>query len=422
MALALYAALCGSASADVFDDNPAAVSLGPGNVQLFARGGDGQILHRQLSGGAWSTWAAVPGLEAGSGPAATVFGTTIYLFARGSDGAAWQNILPLGGTWSGWVSLGGQITSAPAAGTRVGNGTVDLFGRGTDNGLYHRALIPGQGWTPWEAVGGNLSSGPASIGFCTCGSIDAFVRDTAGALAQTYYLGGWQPYRTFGGSIKGTVGLAAASTDVLTVYARGYDDALWLHPHETQDWRQIDATPLRSSPAAVSDKTGSVWLFARIGDELFTRNITAANTASPNFGGWVSTGPVAIPAAPAPPAPLPPPVALTPSLTYTYAAGRRTTRLRTLTVKHIAAGATVKVTCSPGCSAKRWTTTPKKTSLSLKKFTRRPLKVRAKLTVTVWKPGMIASVKTLKIRRGRAPQLTSQCQPPGAAKPQACAT
>jgi len=424
-ALVLFAALCGSASADVFDDNPAAVSLGPGNVQLFARGADGQILHRQLSGGAWSNWAAVPGLQADSGPAATVFGTTIYLFTRGTDGALWQNVLPQGGAWSGWSSLGGGLASGPGAGTRLNSGTVDVFVRGTDNALYHRALPPGQSWTPWETLGGNLTSGPAALGFSTSGSIDVYVRDTAGSTASMYYgNGAWNGWYGYGGSIKGAVTLASPATDVMEVYARGYDDALWLHHHAASNtqWERIDTTALSSSPAAVSDQSGSVHLFARIGDELFTRTITGAGGATPSYGGWISTGPVAIPAAPTPPAPLPPPVTLTPSLSYTYKVSRKRTKLRTLSVKNIAAGATVKITCSPGCSSKRWTTSPKRSTLSLKKFIRKSLRVNAKLTVTVWKPGAVASVKTLKMRSRRAPQLTTRCLPPGAKAPQRCAT
>lgn len=70
VALAIFAALGGTASAqEVFDDNPAAVSLRPGNVERFARGPDGRILHRSLNGDAWTDWRPVDGLAAGSGPA-----------------------------------------------------------------------------------------------------------------------------------------------------------------------------------------------------------------------------------------------------------------------------------------------------------------------------------------------------------------
>src|SRR3954462_2690308 len=152
---ALFLVLCGRAQADVYDDNPAAVSLGPGNVWVFARGSDGQILGRHLSAGAWSDWTAVPGLIAGSGPGAVVFGNSIYLFARGQDDAAlWQNTYT-NGTWSGWVSLGGPISSAPSAGIRVGTTTVDVAARYVDFTLWHRSKVAGAGWGPGSSLGGN---------------------------------------------------------------------------------------------------------------------------------------------------------------------------------------------------------------------------------------------------------------------------
>ncbi len=141
----MFAALGGTASADVFDDNPAAVSLGPGNVQLFARGPDGRILHRTLSAGTWSNWAPVEGLDAGSGPAAVVFGDSVYLFARSATRRRDLPERPPDGAWSGWVSLGGVATSSPAAATRKGNGVIDLFHRGVDNALWWRTLTPGSG-------------------------------------------------------------------------------------------------------------------------------------------------------------------------------------------------------------------------------------------------------------------------------------
>ena len=101
-------------------------------------------------------------------------------------------------------------------------------------------------------------------------------------------------------------------------------------------------------------------------------------------------------------------------MTWTYKASRTSTKLGSLTLSRIAAGATVKVTCTKGCSAKRWTTTPKKSTLSLKRFIRRSIKVGRIIRVEVSKPGTIASVKTLKMRRKKAPLLTSRCLPPGA--------
>ncbi len=426
VALVLYAALCGSASADVFDDNPAAVSLGPGNVQLFARAADGQIMHRTLNGGAWSNWVAVPGLQAGSGPGRHGVRHHAPTCSRAAPTA------PCGRTSCRRAApgrAGSRWRASARPRRRRGRASAaapyDLFVRGVDNALWHRALIPGQGWAGWELIGGNLSSAPAAIGFSTVGHDRRLrPRRRPAPPPRPTINGTWQPWSGWGGLISGAPALASPATDVLDVFVRGlHDNALYVHHHgQNTDWARIDATPITSSPAAVSDQPGSIWLFARIDGELFARNVTAATSATPSYGGWISTGPVAPPPVPTPPAPLPPPVTLTPSLTYTYKAAKRSTRLRTLTVKNVAAGATVKVTCSPGCSTKRWTTTPKRSSLSLKKFIRKALRVNAKITVTVWKPGTVASVKTLKIRSRRAPQVTTRCLPPGATTPQRCAT
>ena len=39
--------------------------------------------------------------------------------------------------WSGWESLGGKLTSGPAAAS-WSEGRLDVFARGTDNALWHR--------------------------------------------------------------------------------------------------------------------------------------------------------------------------------------------------------------------------------------------------------------------------------------------
>jgi hypothetical protein len=155
------------------------------------------------------------------------------------------------------------------------------------------------------------------------------------------------------------------------------------------------------------------------------REINAADTNAQNWGAWSSIGPVALPTPPAPPPPPPPPAplqTLTPRLTWSHKVTRRSTKLSGLKLSRIASGATVRVTCSKGCSAKRWTTRPKRSTLSLSRFTKRSLRVGRSIRVQVTKPGTIGSVKTLKIRSRKAPTVTERCLPPGAKAPQRCAT
>jgi hypothetical protein len=43
------------------------------------------------------------------------------------------------------------------------------------------------------------------------------------------------------------------------------------------------------------------------------------------------------------------------------------------------------------------------------------------ITVVVSQPNAISAVKILKVRKSRAPSITTRCIPPGSAKPVACA-
>jgi hypothetical protein len=54
-------------------------------------------------------------------------------------------------SWSAWESLGGLLTSAPAA-VSWGAGRIDVFARGEDDGLYCRSFDGS--WTEWEGLGG----------------------------------------------------------------------------------------------------------------------------------------------------------------------------------------------------------------------------------------------------------------------------
>ena len=132
---------------------------------------------------------------------------------------------------------------------------------------------------------------------------------------------------------------------------------------------------------------------------------------------------------PGPPAPIviqtPPivtPSRLTVDLTYTYTAGRRSTKLSTFALD-AEKGANVTVTCRTK-KRKRCARTKDlartAAAVRLKGFERKSLPVGAKLTVRVTKEGRIGVVKTLTIRKRKAPSLKTLCVPLGATSPSAC--
>ena len=58
--------------------------------------------------------------------------------------------------------------------------------------------------------------------------------------------------------------------------------------------------------------------------------------------------------------------------------------------------------------------------MRLKTFEGKRLPVGARLTFRVTKVGVIGVVKTLTIRKRKAPSLKTLCLPPGATRPSAC--
>jgi hypothetical protein len=412
------------AAADVYDDNPAAAALGPGNVYVFARAADGTILERNGSASGWSAWAPLPGLAATSGPAAIALGTTLNVFARGPDGAIWQDYLQ-DGHWSGWITLGGGLTSAPAVALRQGTTTLDLFARGLDNTLQHKTFVGGSGWSSWEALGGNLTAAPAAVGYASVGSTDVFVRDTGGGVTTRYWYNGWSDWTALGGGIVGAPATAFQVPNQLDIFGRWADGGLYTFQfNSTRVWTLVDPTPLGSSPAATSDAAGREYVFAIVGGQLAYKLWTVG--ATPAWTPWTAIGPVALPVAAPAPVPVPAPVVtatpatIAPVLAFNFHAGKRSTRFTSLSVKTFPKGSTVKVTCPKGCSAKSWTKRDAHGTVSLARFVKKPLKVGTVITVVVSKAGMTAGVKVLKVRAHHTPSVTTRCRPAGATKPQAC--
>jgi hypothetical protein len=329
LVVAALLAFPAAAGADVYDDNPAAASRGPGDMVVVARGNDGLMYERHLASGAWTPWASIGGPVV-SGPAAAAFGDAVHVFALGSDNAVLQNVFRAG-SWSGWVSLGGYGTSAPAAIARRGTGYLDLEVRGGDNTIYHRSFVPGSGWSPWSGLGGNLTSGPAANSQ-EAGVLNVWARGTDGQLYQRAWTGTawWTEWMPLGGGLLGAPSVLSRMESQVDVFVRGTDRALhqrwWRGGTGWSAWERIDPTPLDSSPGAASDTEGHIVLFARRGGGIA---VTEWRDTS-GWTAWTDWGPVA-PPPPPPPPPAPPPdgsVELVTGLRCTPPGGRLRVSLR----------------------------------------------------------------------------------------------
>jgi hypothetical protein len=320
----VWLAATGSAVADVYDDNPATASRGPGEIYVFARASDGAILERHRHSGKWSDWASLGG-NATSGPSAVVYSGALLVFVRGVDGGIYQNTMDAGGRWSGWAGIGGYSTSAPGANVRKGSSNVlDLVVKGGDNALWHRAYVPGTGWTAPASIAGNLTSAP-TVNSQSADLLNIWARGTDGAVYQRSWTGAaWADWSSIGGGTIGAPSSVSRTDNVINVYARGAADALyarsWL-PSGWGEWFLLDATPIASSPAAGGDGPAHEWVVARNGSGIMLKEWTSGA----GWGAWDGLGSVAVPA-PAPPPPPPPgPPATTPDGQASLTTGLRCT-------------------------------------------------------------------------------------------------
>jgi hypothetical protein len=305
LAILAWLALSAPARADVYDDNPATASLGPGDMWVFARAPDATILERHLVNGSWTNWASIGG-NTSSGPGAIAYDGQIRVYARGQDGAIWENVHYPGG-WGGWASLGGYFTSAPAVAVRRGPlDYIDITARGGDNGIWFEAFVPGHGWSGWASRGGAFTSGPA-VGSYADGALNIWARGTDGALKSMGWTGSaWTGWIDMGGIMTGAPAAVSRTVGVENVYARGLGNAIfqraWTSTSTWSDWLLVDSRPVDSSPAAAGDGPSHEWLFARGGSGMLYKEWRGDT----GWTAWSDFGPVAVPAPPPPPPPPPP--------------------------------------------------------------------------------------------------------------------
>lgn len=197
---------------------PAAVSMSAGRTDVFARGGEGQLVQKYFANGRWSPWQHLGGRFTGAPSVVSWAPGRLDVFARGADGTL-GHIWFAAGRWFGWESLGGSLASAPSAVAMV-PGRLDVFARGTDGSLQH-AYYPGGGWSRWSSLGGTLYSQPAAVSTGD-GRLDVLVRGGDGDLRQKSYVRGtgWSGWSRVSGAVRSGPGATALPDGTVVAAAR----------------------------------------------------------------------------------------------------------------------------------------------------------------------------------------------------------
>jgi predicted alpha-1,6-mannanase (GH76 family) len=196
-----------------------------GAIRVFARGMNGNLYTGSLSGSKWSGFSDVGGTWPGDVAAVVAGGGFTDVYAVGTNGNLFRNVLDPGHPWSGWVNLGGSVTGVPAAlasfrayarslpggaleeyheplgamkfseDSRGGSWAYDpaavagqggrvvlLFEVGTSGGLDWQYQTPASAWSAWLSLGGSFTGVPAVVRLSN-GAFDLFA-DSGGTLEE----------------------------------------------------------------------------------------------------------------------------------------------------------------------------------------------------------------------------------------------
>lgn len=240
---------CWSSQGGVLADAPAAAAFN-GRLYAFAVGVDPAdpnihplYVKSSADGANWTGWQSLGG-NLTAAPAAAAFNGRLYVFAAGTDP---QNpaVRPLyvkssadGTAFGDWASLGGNLTDAPAA--TAFNGRLYALAKGIDPTspgvypLYLKSSADGSTFGDWSNLGGNLTAAPAAAAFG--GRLHLFAAGTAGGMRPLYTKSSadgsnFTDWANLGGDLTSAPAAAVyfpAQQATLAVLARGSDGALYL--------------------------------------------------------------------------------------------------------------------------------------------------------------------------------------------------
>jgi YVTN family beta-propeller protein len=161
---------------------PAVASDSAGHLIVVIGGRNGRIQLSSSSGRGWSRWLRLPG-KSPARPAITAVGRRIFrIVIRDMHGRA------MAGTWrlknrtfSGWSSLGGRLTSAPAVAIQP-SGVMTVAALGQRGQLMDMTVTPAGKRSAWASLGGTWAGAPALASDRTTGALHLAVRDQHGVV------------------------------------------------------------------------------------------------------------------------------------------------------------------------------------------------------------------------------------------------
>jgi SpoIID/LytB domain protein len=217
----------------VIRGGPAAVSADGRRVDLFVTGADRALWHSSTvvdglgQPTTFTPWESLGGILTTGPAAASSAAGRLIVSARGTDGAVWSRTLD-GSTWSAWQSAGGLGISAPAVDV-VGAGTYRVLVVGVDGAVWSRQLSAagGTGTSDWTSGGLHSTFAPGASGTASWArSIRAVAYNNGPGVREIW---GASLVVDIGGIVTSSVALVEWDGSSVWALARGADNQLWLN-------------------------------------------------------------------------------------------------------------------------------------------------------------------------------------------------
>jgi hypothetical protein len=287
-------------------DDPTAVQYGT-QMQVFGRAASGATYSDvwSPSSGKWSGWQDLDG-NLTSGPVAIEYdtpqnGDQMEVYGLAANGQAYSDVWsPSSGKWSGWYSMGGNLTGSLSV-AEYGS-QIEVFGRDTAGATYSDTYTPSSGtWSGWQNLGGNLTSGPVAVQYDTPQNGDQMEVYGLAANGQTYSdvwspsSGKWSGWYSMGGNLTGNL-TAVSYGSQLEVFGRDsagatYSDVYTPGSGTWSGWQDLGGT-------ITNDPVATVYGSPSNGDQMevygrAANGQTYSDVWSPSSGkwsGWYSMG------------------------------------------------------------------------------------------------------------------------------------
>ncbi|NWF78416.1 MAG: hypothetical protein HXY37_00015 [Chloroflexi bacterium] len=231
-------------------------------------------------------------------PAVAASSTDALLFGLLAAPASLPPAAPtpqFGLNWTAWQSLGGTITSAPAA-VSWGRDRVTVFARGGSGEIIQTYKEGAAPWSPWrtpdELRGVILRSAPSCTSW-TAGTINCVaLREGYGGVFQFYWEGSAWATGELGGDATSAPAIVAWGAGRMSVFVRNSNGNL-IHrywQHNVTDWvpprwEAVGSGTITSAPACGSRGTGIIDCFA-LGPNGVVQQLYYDEGAGARWVGW----------------------------------------------------------------------------------------------------------------------------------------